>query len=55
MKSKFMAVKLLRSDVKLIDDLKIHKTEPRWSVIERAVSNLIELHKRKFPEKKELQ
>ena len=52
MKSKFVAVKLQRIDVRRIDEMKIHKTEPRWSVVERAVNNLVELHRKKFDAKK---
>lgn len=36
------AVKLQVSDIKRLDDkkLKLHKTEPRWSVVERALDLL---------------
>jgi len=34
------SVKILKKDVKTIEKLKIHKTEPRWSVIERALKRL---------------
>jgi hypothetical protein len=36
---KLVSVKILEKDVRKIDALKLkkHKTEPRWSVIERAI------------------
>lgn len=39
---KLLSVKILEKDVKRIDSqkLKKHKTEPRWSVIERAIDIL---------------
>lgn len=35
-----ISVKILVKDVQRIQDLKIHKTEPRWSVVERALDLL---------------
>jgi hypothetical protein len=42
------SVKILSKDVKRIDSqaLKKHKTEPRWSVIERALDALAAMQKR---------
>ena len=34
------SIKVLTKDIKRIVKLKIHKTEPRWSVIERTLDKL---------------
>lgn len=34
------SVRILLKDIKRIEKLKIHKTEPRWSVVERALDCL---------------
>lgn len=44
--SRLVSVKILESDVKRIEGARIHKTEPRWSVIERAMDALVKIHKR---------
>jgi len=37
---KLTVVRIQLKDYKRLDKLKLHKTEPRWSVIERALDSL---------------
>lgn len=37
---KLQTVKVRTSDIKRIEKMRLHKTEPRWSVIERALNAL---------------
>lgn len=37
---KLTTIKIQSKDLKRMNDLVLHKTEPRWSIIERAINAL---------------